>query len=172
MSNWSPSSIPSRPGIDIYRGGGQSTGLLPGLKRGTDSIDSRVRARAKENRSPARDTMRIEPLGSRNVTIVGVVRERSQPDLNRRYGFGVGSIGFGELARMVGDPDPIQLTVLVDELSVDPAAIDFSGYTFLCPKSIIDKSVRQGAVVQATLRPLEILGGDRVWLASSIEVLH
>ena len=116
--------------------------------------------------------MRIEPLGSRNVTIVGVVRERSQPDLNRRYGFGVGSIGFVELAKMVGDPAPIQLTVLVDELSVDPAAIDFSGYTFLCPRSIVDKSVRQGAVVQAELRPLEILGADRVWLASSIEVLH
>ena len=104
--NWSPSSIPSIPGIDIYRGGDQSTGLLPGLKRGTDSIDSKVGRGPRKIEARQRDIMRIEPTGSRNVAIVGVVRERSQPDLNRRYGFGVGSIGFGELTKMVGGPSP------------------------------------------------------------------
>lgn len=167
----SPSVLPSILGINIYRGSRHQTGLLPGLRHERQSIDPKVSRRVTRSKNLARETIRIEPLGSVGVEIVGVVQTRSQPDLAKRYGVARGSIGFGEFAKSVGDSDPVQLTMLVDELADDPAAIDYSSYTFLCPRKMIDNAVRKGAVIGVRLQQAEVLGGGEVWLALAVEVL-
>ena len=54
-----------------------------------------------------------------------MVREWSQPDLARRFNIGRDSIGFEQLAKAIGDTEPVQITVHVDELADDESAIDF-----------------------------------------------
>ena len=116
--------------------------------------------------------MRIEPLSSKSVEVVGVVREWSQPDLARRHRLERSSIGFDLLAKAIGDADPVQLTVQVDELSDDEAAIDYLSYTFLVASGKVGKSIGQHAVIRARLSPVEVIGVCRLWLAREIECLY
>ena len=85
---------------------------------------------------------------------------------------GRGSIGFNELARAIGDSDPEQITVQVDELAEDPEALDFSSYTFLCRRDRVDRTLSRGSVIRVRLAPVEVLGLGKLWLASSAEVLY
>ena len=119
-----------------------------------------------------RDIMKIEPIGDRPINIVGVVQQRSQPDLARRYRLDRNSIGFGELTKVIGEADPAQLTVFVDELSDDPAAIDYFSYTFLLPKRHAGKSIGKNTVIKAWLVPVYILGIGKIWLAKNIEQMY
>ena len=167
-----PSSINTSSRVHLYRGGPGGSDLLPGWQRGGDSIDLAIVARVSESQSVTREIMRIEPHGSINAEIVGIVRERLQPDLANRYGLARNSIGFIDLADTIGDADPVQLTVLVDELSDDPAAIDFSAYTFLMPQNLDAPGIRRNAIIRARLTPVVALNGIRLWLAREIELLH
>ena len=110
-------------------------------------------------------------MGSTEAEIVGVVRELSRPDLARRHGLERNSIGFDILAKVIGDANPMQLTVQVDELTVDPDAIDYSSYTFLLPRNLDTLGIDRGAVIRAWLAPKETLNNIRVWLAQEIEIL-
>ena len=57
-----------------------SSGLLPGLQSGSRFHRPRpVVKRVKESQNMARDTMSIEPIGSTNAEIIGIVREISRP---------------------------------------------------------------------------------------------
>ena len=116
--------------------------------------------------------MRIEPHGTTGTEIVGIVRERLQPDLANRYGFARNSIGFIDLANTIGDADPVQLTAQVDELSDDPAAIDYLAYTFLMPRRLDTPGIDLGAVIRARLTTAATLDGKRLWLAREIELLY
>ncbi len=167
-----PSSWGSTIGINVLPGSQGSYDLLSGLRRGSDSISPVVYRRARESRNIARETMRIEPFGSIPVEIVGVVRERSQPDLTQRHGLERGSIGFGLLADTIGDADPVQLTVQVDEFPEDEAAIDYLSYTFLSPRKQAERDIGKDAVIRARLFPVEALGIGRWWLAKEIERLY
>ena len=93
--------------------------------------------------------------------IIGIVRERSNPDLAKRHELPRKSIGFLDLAKTIGDADPVQLTATVDELAVDPAAIDLMSYTFLAPRSLAGKNIVKSAVVSAVLVPVETPGRDQ-----------
>ena len=126
--------------------------------------------RARESENQARENMRIEPLGT--VAVEGIVRERSQPNLAKRHGLERNSIGFGLLTQAIGDADPLQLTVQVDELTDDPDAIDYLSYTFFVPKSRADQDIARGDVMRALLTPVEMLGSIKLWLAKEIERLY
>ncbi len=167
-----PSSWGSTVDINVLRGGQGSSDLLPGLRSGTDSIAPSMLNRARESRNTAREIMRIEPHGSQPVEIVGVVLERSQPDLARRYGLERGSIGFGQLAKAVGDTGPVQFTVQVDELPEDAAAIDYLSYTFLSSGNQAGKDIQKHTVIRALLSPVAALGIGRLWLTKEIERLY
>ena len=168
----SPSVQPSLLDINHYRGSRQHTGLLPGLRSGADSIDAMVVRRVSQSRTLTREIMKIDPMGEHPINIVGVVQQRSQPDLARRYHLDRNSIGFGELTKVIGEADPAQLTVFVDELSDDPAAIDYFSYTFLLPKCQAGKSISKNTVIKARLVPVYILGIGKVWLAKDIEQMY
>ena len=116
--------------------------------------------------------MAIDAMGSIPIQVVGVVQHRSAPDLAKRYQLGRDSIGFAHLASRIGDTDPVQITVRVDEIATDPAAIDYFSYTFLCPRSQVGKSVRTNVVLQARLDPVEVLGVGKVCLTQSVEILY
>ena len=128
-----PSSWGATIGINILGGRQGAYDLLPGLRGGKDSIAPAITKRVLGSGNLARETMRIDPLGSSPVEITGVVRQWSQPDLARRFSVGRDSIGFEQLTRAIGDADPVQITVHVDELADDESAIDFFSYTFVAP---------------------------------------
>ena len=166
-----PSIIPSIPGINWIRGGQAKGNLLPGLVRG-DSIDPEiVRRVVRESQNKNREIMRIEPLGSTPEVIAGTIQDRVETDLSKKYGIDRNSIGYGELAKKIGDADPIQFTVLVDELANDPEAIDYLSYTFLCARNLADKNIRRGALVEVDLEQAQPLGIGPFWLARAIERL-
>ena len=168
---YQPSSIGSLSGVNVYRRGHDSSGLLPGLQSAADFIAPDVVKRVKESQNMARDTMSIEPIGSTNAEIIGIVREISRPNLARRHGLDRNSVGFSELAKIIGDPDPVQITVQVDELPNDPDAIDYSGYTFLSPRNLNTRGITKGAVISASLTPQETLNGIKFWLGQKIEII-
>ena len=92
-------------------------------------------------------------------------------DLIRRLGFEPGTVG----AQLVGGRFPgleaIQITILVDDIDIDPAAVDLFSYTFWCEASDMARSVTTHEVVRVELEPAKILGGDSRWVAESIEIL-
>ena len=145
---------------------------MPGFRRAVDSVDTMVIRRVNQSRTLTRDIMKIEPMGDQPVNITGVVQKRSQPNLARRYRLDRNSIGFGELTRVIGEADPVQLTMFVDELSDDPAAIDYFSYTFFLPKRQAGKSISKNTVIKARLAPVYILGIGKVWLTKDIEQMY
>ena len=169
---YKPSNVGAPIGVSVYRRSHNPTGLMYGWRNGKDSIDPALARRANESQNLTRNTVAIEPIGSIDAEFIGVVRERLNPDLAQRQGLGRNSIGFRDLVRAIGDADPVQLTVQVDELPNDPAAIDYSGYTFLLPRKLAPRDIERGALILARLSPVEALGGiSRVWLAREIELL-
>ena len=116
--------------------------------------------------------MRVDPMGSTLVQVIGVVQACGQPDLPKRYNMPRNALGYGLLAKEIGDAEPLQFTVFVDELASDPAAVDFFSYTFLCSRNQVNRKVSKGAVVQVSLQPIDVLGVGRLWCAKQIERLH
>ena len=167
-----PSSWPSIIGVSVLRGGQNRGDLLPGLGRSSQSIDSTIVRRISDNQNRIREIMRIEPLGPAPVQIIGVVQARGQPDLSKRYKMPRTAIGYDLLTKQIGDAEPLQFTVFVDELASDPAAVDYFSYTFLCPRHQVDRRVSKGAIIQVSLVPIDVLGVGRLWCAKTIERLH
>ena len=169
---YQPSSVATPSGVNVYHTGNNSSGLLPGWQSGSDFIDPALVKRVNESQNKARDTFSIDPIiGSTNAEIIGIVRELSRPDLARRHGLERNSVGFIQLTNIIGDPDPVQITVQVDELPNDPDAIDYSGYTFLSPRNVNTRGITKGAVISASLTPQETLNRIKFWLASKIEII-
>ena len=166
-----PSSWGSTLGINVYLASEHIRGPSRGFRRGADSVDRVITERVRDGADRSRNTMKIEPLGSQVAEIVGIVRERSTPDLEKRYRLPHNSIGFQDLAKTIGDADPVQLTVTVDELATDPAVIDLMSYSFLIPQHLAGKDIVKNVVINAVLVPVETLGGIRIWLARELQRL-
>lgn len=166
-----PSYWRALPGISIIRDGRLQSGLLPGMTVGEQSMESGFIQRIRDARNPNREIMRIEPLGSTAIDVVGVLQERAQPDLATRYKLQRDSMGYSQLVKQIGEADPTQMTVYVDEFAVDPAAIDFLSYTFLCSEKLNSKEFRRGAVIQVSLRPVDVIGVGKFWKATNVERL-
>ena len=167
-----PSSWGASLGINIFTNNAGPIGLLPGWQRGADSVDPALVRRIQESGNQLREILRIDPAGPPSAPLVGVVQELTRrPDLAKRYGLERRSIGYQELAKQLGDGDPVQITIFVDELAEDPAAIDYSGYTFYCRRDLVGKVVRKGALIETRLAPKEVWGVGRLWVAQTLEPL-
>ena len=167
-----PSSWGSTLGINDYLVGECTRSSPRGFRPGEDSVDQALTKRVRESENRSRNTMKIVPLGSEVANIVGVVRERSTPDLEKRYRLPRNSIGFQHFSKTIGDADPRQFTVIVDELATDPAAIDIMSFSFMIPRQMVGKDIVRNVVINAVLVPVEALSGTRVWLARELQRLY
>ena len=166
-----PSSQPSIDRVNIYRGSSNSSNLLPGLVHAPQSITPSVTRRLHDSRNQNREIIRIEPLGSQPVEAIGVVQDRLTPNLARRLGLEQGTVGYALLEKRTGNTDLEQITVLVDELASDPAAIDFSSYTFLCAHRKLTSRINKGAIISVSLEKVELLDITPFWHAINIELI-
>ena len=145
--------------------------LMPGMARGSIQMTIAAIRRVSEARFRSRETMRMEPLGSHPEVLVGRVTNAHRVPLDRKSGLEDGSLGL----RMIGEHfprlDAVQLTILVDEIDIDPEAEDLFSYTFLCPVSEAADSVEVNDIVKVDIRPLKLPGLGRRWVATALELL-
>lgn len=64
--------------------------------------------------------MRMDPIG-REETLVGTVTHGSEVSLESRFGIESDTIGARIIGNLLGGLTAVQITILVDELAVDPA---------------------------------------------------
>ena len=147
------------------------SGLLPGLRRGLERVDAGIINRVREAVDTPRETMRIDPYGARAEDIVGSLQDLHSIDVNQRYGLQTNTLGHRHLVNEFVDSDLMQLTVLVDELARDPAAIDLLSFTFLASRRNLSQRLQQGIIVRAHIVPTEIMGIGRLWRANAVEQL-
>ena len=166
-----PSTVPSIPGVSFYRGLRDNDGLMRGLVHAPRNLDPSASNRLRESQKHSRETVRMDPLGSSPVDLIGVVQDRGKPNLARRLGIQEGTIGYALLRQKVGSGDLVQLTILVDDLGQDPAAIDLQSYTIICKSSSVSKRVVAGSIVNAKLAQAEVLGGKTFWYSEDIDLI-
>ena len=142
-------------------------GLMPGTIRASDAVMHRVKA----TRSRPRETMRIDPIGTEPETLTGRVVEVHRMDLTRRLGIERRSLGANLVENRFPDLKAIQITVLVDDLDIDPDAEDLLSYTFWCKVSPLSESVKKDDIAHTVVTPVKILGIETLWLAESVEIV-
>ena len=103
--------------------------------------------------------------------LVGRVTNTHHVPLDRRSALKEGSFGLRMIAEHFPRLDAVQLTVLVDDIDIDPDAEDLFSYTFLCPVSEAAESVEENDIVKVEIRPLDLPGLGRRWVATSLELL-
>ena len=113
----------------------------------------------------------MDPLGSIPVEITGMVQDRVTPNLARRLGVQEGTIGYELLRKEIGSGNLVQLTVVVDDLGQDPAAIDFQSYTVICKSRSVNHRIVPGTIVHLKLIQLEVLGSEPFWYSEHIELI-
>lgn len=101
----------------------RTSGLLPGLTSFRGRIDPAIVARVGQSESITRDTMRVDPMGGEEAHI-GTVTHLGRVSLERRFGIASDSMGARMIYDFLGSSDISQITILVDELAVDPDAED------------------------------------------------
>ncbi len=143
-------------------------GLMPGTIRASESMVQRVRAAG----SRLRETMRIDPTGSQQETQVGRVIEVHKVDIAQRLRIERRSVLAGLIDRRFPNLMAVQITILVDELDIDPDAEDLFSFTFWCEASPVSESIMRHDVVHVEIAPMEILGNENRWVAESIEIVR
>lgn len=92
-------------------------------------------------------------------------------DLLLRLGLDPGSIG----AQMIGNRFPgleaVQITILVDEIDLDPDAIDMFSYTLWIQRSSVADSVAKNDLIGVEIEAVELLREERCWVGTSLEIL-
>ena len=166
-----PSSLMSIPGISLYRGVNGSPGLLPGLVHTPRDFDPATARSLRESQILARDTVRMDPLGSIPIEITGVVRDRTNPNLSRRLGIEEGTIGYDLLIKQIGSGALVQLTILVDDLGQDPAAVDLQSYTIICKLETVSPKAVAGVIVTARMYQVQVLGSSPFWYSEGVELI-
>ena len=139
------------------------------MARGKTGLDPAIVERVRTAVKETRQTMRMDPAGGRPEEIVGILHAIGTVDIGGRYNLPRNSLGLNQISGMIGGGDAVQLTILVDELSQDPAAVDFLSYTALCPPAKVPKDVNTGDILQMVLEPTEVLGVGRFWRAGSVQ---
>ena len=146
-------------------------GLMPGMRRASVHMSESSMRRIVEASSRTRQTERINPLGAGRETLIGRVAAVHTVDLAQRRDLSLGSLG----ARMVGRRFPgleaVQITILVDDIDIDPAAIDLLSYMFWCEVSETSQSVASQDIVRVDVSSVEILGDESRWVAEHLELL-
>ena len=145
------------------------SGLLPGLRRGIVEIEPRLIDSVRRAENQVRQTMRICPFEGPTEVLVGVITELVKVDLQKRFQIEDGTVGYELTTQRLGDRELLQLTMQVDDIAGDPDALDLFSYTFLCPRENVPPSVERGAIIETSLEPVGLFGGDRVWKSKRVE---
>lgn len=145
--------------------------LMPGMARRSIQMSTAAIRRVSEAQFRPRETMRMEPLGSMSEVLVGRVTNTHHVPLDRKSGLKEGSFGLRMIAEHFPRLDAVQLTILVDDIDIDPDAEDLFSYTFLCHISEAAELVEENSIVKADIRPLYLPGLGRRWVATSLELL-
>ena len=114
--------------------------------------------------------MRIDPLGTKPEIMVGRVVAVRKVELADRLGLQAGSV----IAKGVDKHFPglraVQITLLVDEIDIDPDAEDLLSYSFWCRLSSVAESVAPDDIIRVELEPVDLLM-QRRWIAKSLVIL-
>ena len=148
----------------------RTSGLLPGLRRFSGGIDPTIVTRVGQSESSSRDTMRVDPMGGEE-THIGTVTHLGKVSLEKRFGIASDSIGARMIYDFLNSSDIAQVTILVDELAVDPDAEDLMSYTFWCSAERLPKSLAESDLISATMSPVDFMGVGITWVASAVEWL-
>lgn len=148
----------------------RTSGLLPGLGSFRGRIDPAIIARVGQSESRTRDTMRVDPMGGSEAHI-GTVTHLGRVSLEKRFGIASDSIGTRMIYDFLGSSDIAQITILVDELAVDPDAEDLMSYTFWCGAERLPESLAENDLIIATMSPVDLMGVGMTWVASTVEWL-
>ena len=146
-------------------------GLMPGTRRASVRMSASSIRRVREFSSQQREIINIQPLGSGRESLTGRVTASHTVDIAKRFGLGPRSLGAQLVGRSFPGLEAVQITIIVDDIDIDPAAVDLLSYTFWCELSNVAKTVVPQDVVKVDLEPARILGGDRYWIAESIEIM-
>ena len=149
----------------------RNSGLLLGFTRGSIDISPEAIRRVSKSRHRPRETMRIAPIGTSSEVVIGRVSEVIRCSLDRKFKLHPNSVGLRLMSERFPNLKAVQLTILVDDIDIDPDAEDLFSYTFLCPGSSIADSVVRNDIVKVELEPMELFGTGRIWTATSPEVL-
>ena len=147
-----------------------TSGLLSGLRRFSGGIDPAIVTRVGQSESRTRDTMRVDPMG-REETHIGTVTHLGKVSLGKRFGIASDSIGARIVYDFLSSSDIAQVTILVDELAVDPDAEDLMSYTFWCSAESLPESLAVNDVISATMSPVDFMGVGLTWVARAVEWL-
>ena len=145
-------------------------GLLPGMTVFNGSIADEVVRRVRSMDSTTRETMAISPFYGLEERILGVVSDIRQFSLDRKFDIGPSTLGAKLIEERLGSMNVTQLTILVDEIDVDPDAIDRMSYAVWCSGRVAE-SLDKGSVVSAAVEAENILGIGYRWIANSLEPL-
>ncbi len=145
-------------------------GLLPGMKRFNGSIDEGISGRVKRTDPVLRETMRMDPIGDRQEELLGVVSDIHHMALGERFAIGADTVGAEMIVKQLGRLDVTQITILVDDIDVDPEAVDLMSYTAWWPENV-SEALAIGDVVRAAVLPKDIWGIGRRWVVDSLKVL-
>ncbi len=146
-------------------------GLLSGLRRKKNPDE--VVGRVKRSAYQTRETMSMEPVGHADNPVVGVVTHISQINVPERHHLSTQSVGAAQLAKQLGTLEVTQLTVLVDDLDRDPAAIDKMSYTVWCPEpDDLMGTLEHGSIVSMTIEVEDLWAIGKRWVVRSLEELH
>ena len=148
----------------------RTSGLLPGMRSFNGRIDPAIVARVRESESRTRDTMRVDPMGGEE-THIGTVTHIGIVSIEKRFGIASDSIGARMIYDFLNSSEIAQVTILVDELAVDPDAEDLMSYTFWCRVEGLSESLAENDLIAATMSPVDFMGVGMTWVASAVEWL-
>ena len=94
------------------------------------ALDNSYAESVRRHRASSRDTVRMEPASDVFLTILGVVDSVTTFSALERLGIGSGILAAEQIVRKFSGEKVTQVTVRVDDLDVDPQALDYKGYTF------------------------------------------
>ncbi len=92
------------------------------------SIADEVVRRVRSMETVTRETMPINPFDGLKENILGVVSDIHRLSLDKKFGIGPSTLAAKLIEEKLGSMNVTQLTVLVDEIDVDPDAIDRMSY--------------------------------------------
>ena len=89
-------------------------------------------------------------------------------DLAKRLGLSPESVGTQLSGGRFLGLEARQMTVLVDDIDIDPSAFDLLSYTFWCEVSGISNSVTTQDIIQVDVNPVDILAEEGRWVADKL----
>ncbi|MDE2686434.1 MAG: hypothetical protein OXI16_02895 [Chloroflexota bacterium] len=144
--------------------------LLPGMRSFVGRIEPAIVTRVGASESKTRDTMRVDPMGGEE-THIGTVTHIGIISLEKRFGMASDSLGARMIYDVLNSSEITQVTILVDELAVDPDADDLMSYTFWCSVDNLPESLGANDLISATMSPVDFMGVGMTWIASAVEWL-